>query len=122
VTVYNPLASGLLTGKHQRSGPVAGSRLQVSDQYRARYWRASHLAAVDELGAIARQAGKTPVQLALQWLAAQPAVDSIIIGVSSLEQLEENVAAWEGEVDAATLAACDRVWQQLRGDAFQYNR
>ena len=122
VTVYNPLASGLLTGKHQRSGPAAGSRLQVSDQYRERYWRASHLAALDELVEIARQAGKTPVQLALQWLAAQPAVDSIIIGVSSPEQLDENLAAWEGDVDQATLAACDRVWQQLRGDAFQYNR
>jgi aryl-alcohol dehydrogenase-like predicted oxidoreductase len=122
VTIYNPLASGLLTGKHQRGGPTPGTRLQLSEQYQNRYWRPSHLDAVDALVEIARQAGKTPTQLALQWLAARPEIDSIIIGASNLEQLEENLSAWEGALDEESRVACDLVWQRLRGDTFQYNR
>jgi aryl-alcohol dehydrogenase (NADP+) len=122
VTVYNPLAGGLLAGRHDRGAPRPGSRLERNQQYHDRYWRPSHMQALDELVGIARAAGTTPVALALRWLAAQPAVDSIIIGASSSEQLSENLASWEGTLDAATLAACDRVWRQLRGDTFQYHR
>ncbi len=71
---------------------------------------------------IAEQAGKKPVELALQWLAAQDVVDSIIIGFSKMEHLEENLAAWEGELDSDTLKACDSVWKKIKGDSFQYNR
>ena len=49
-------------------------------------------------------------------------MDSIIIGASSLAQFEENLTAWEGGLDEETLEACDRVWQRLGGDTFQYNR
>ena len=71
---------------------------------------------------LAEQAGKKPVELALQWLAAQSIVDSIIIGFSKMEHLEENLSAWEGELDSDTLEACDRVWEKIKGDSFQYNR
>jgi 1-deoxyxylulose-5-phosphate synthase len=122
VTVYNPLAGGLLTGKHGRQAPVAGSRLHLNQQYHDRYWREPYFDAVDALAAIARSAGKTPTRLALQWLAAQPRVDSIILGASTMAHLEENLAAWEGTLDSETLAACDGVWETLRGTSFQYNR
>ena len=46
----------------------------------------------------------------------------MILGVSKLEHLEQNVQAADGELDAATLAACDDVWATLRGDHFRYNR
>jgi aryl-alcohol dehydrogenase-like predicted oxidoreductase len=62
------------------------------------------------------------VALAFRWLAAQPSVDSIIIGASSLAQLEDNLTAWEGALDQDTLEACDQVWLRLSGNTFQYNR
>jgi len=123
LTVYNPLAGGLLTGKHNRSHPpTKGTRFQLKEEYHNRYWLDSHFDAVAELVQIAKQAGKEPVALALQWLAAQEAVDAIIIGVSRMEQLEQNLSVWEGELDEDTLEACERVWKKLRGDSFRYNR
>jgi 1-deoxyxylulose-5-phosphate synthase len=123
VTVYNPLAAGLLTGKHKPDAPPAsGTRFDLSKDYYGRYWRESNFQAVSELVQIASQAGISPVSLAFRWLAAQQVVDSIIIGASSLAQLEENLTAWEGGLDADTLQACDNVWLRLGGDTFQYNR
>ena len=123
VTVYNPLAAGLLTGKHRADAPPgAGTRFALNKEYYARYWREANFGAVGQLVQIAGEAGISPVALALRWLAAQEAVDSIIIGASSMAQLEENLQAWEGTLDTATLEACDRVWLDLGGDTFQYNR
>jgi aryl-alcohol dehydrogenase-like predicted oxidoreductase len=78
---------------------------------------------VEELRSIARAAGKTLVELAFQWLLTQPIVDSIILGASRLEQLQENLKAAEGgPLDAAVLARCDEVWKRLRGVTPKYNR
>ena len=113
----------LITGKHSRTeGPVQGSRLQLNQTYHQRYWLDANLDAVAELQEIAKGAGIKPVALAFRWLAAQQAVDSIVVGASRLEQLEENLSVWDGELSADTLEACDRVWAKLRGPSYQYNR
>jgi len=123
LTVYNPLAAGLLTGKHRRdSGPVEGTRFELNKEYFGRYWHESNFQALDELMEIAKQAGKKPVELAFQWLAAQDVVDSIIIGFTKMEHLEQNLTAWEGKLDSDTLKACDQAWSKIKGDVFQYNR
>jgi len=124
VVPYNPLAGGLLTGKQSREkGPIAGTRFDQNDLYLRRYWHDDYFAAVDELRTIAAQAGKTMVELALQWLLGQEHVDSMILGASSPEQLAENLKACEsGRLDAPTLARCDEVWKRLRGITPKYNR
>jgi aryl-alcohol dehydrogenase-like predicted oxidoreductase len=123
VTCYNPLAGGLLTGKHRASTqPAENTRFALNQEYANRYWLDSNMSAVETLAGIAEQAGKSLLELALQWLLAQPTVDSVILGVSKLEHLEQNISAAEGTLDAATLAACDEVWGALRGDHFRYNR
>jgi aryl-alcohol dehydrogenase-like predicted oxidoreductase len=124
VVPYNPLAGGLLTGKHARErGPLAGTRFDDNKMYQDRYWHDDYFAAVDELNGIAREAGKSLVELAFQWLLSQPVVDSIILGASRLEQLEENLKACEGgTLGAETLARCDAVWKRLRGITPKYNR
>jgi aryl-alcohol dehydrogenase-like predicted oxidoreductase len=123
ITVYNPLAGGLLTGKHRKeSGPEEGTRFDLSEEYYRRYWLDSNLDAVAELRGIAADAGKSMTELAFQWLLSQPHVDSVIVGVSKIEHLEENLQAAEGKLDEATLKACDQVWGRLRGDYFRYNR
>ena len=124
VVPYNPLAGGLLTGKQSRAqGPLGGTRFDGNKIYLDRYWHDDYFAAVAELSVIAREAGKTLVELAFQWLLAQPQVDSIILGASRLEQLEENLRACEdGGLDASTLERCDAVWKRLRGITPKYNR
>jgi aryl-alcohol dehydrogenase (NADP+) len=123
VTCYNPLAGGLLTGKHrEKKTPIEGTRFALAQAYYERYWMDANIAAVEALAEIAARAGKTLLELALQWLLAQPTVDSVILGVSKLEHLEQNIAAAEGTLDAETMAACDEVWATLRGDHFRYNR
>lgn len=121
--VYNPLAGGLLTGKQKRGEPIPGTRFDKNQMYLNRYWHDPYFAAVDELLAIAQRAGRSPVSLALNWLLHHTAADCVILGASKVEQLDENLRAMgEGALDAETVAACDRVWSQVRGVSPQYNR
>jgi len=124
VVPYNPLAGGLLTGKHsQQRGPIAGTRFEGNKLYLDRYWHDDYFAAVEDLARIARAAGKTLVELAFQWLLSQAQVDSIILGASRIEQLEENLKACQGgNLDESLLARCDEVWNRLRGITPKYNR
>jgi len=123
LTVYNPLAGGLLTGKHtSEAGPQDGTRLAQSPEYRGRYWHEANLRVLERLRGIAAAAGKSLIELSLQWLASQPHVDAIVLGASRPEHLEQNIAAADGRLDADTLAACDAVWQEVRGTHFCYHR
>ena len=124
VVAYNPLAGGLLTGKQSKQrGPIPGTRFDGNKLYLDRYWHDDYFAAVGELADIAREAGKTLVELAFQWLLNQTQVDSIILGASRLEQLEENLKACQTvALDEAALARCDEVWKRLRGITPKYNR
>ncbi|HXJ92467.1 MAG TPA: aldo/keto reductase [Terriglobia bacterium] len=124
VVPYNPLAGGLLTGKQSRAkGPIEGTRFDKNALYLGRYWHDDYFAAVDELREVAREAGKSLVELALQWLLSREQVDSVILGASRPEQLAENLRAFEdGGLDDATLARCDEVWKRLRGITPKYNR
>jgi aryl-alcohol dehydrogenase-like predicted oxidoreductase len=117
--VYNPLAGGLLTGKHRgAAAPDATTRFGMRQMYRDRYWNEAQHAAVERLGEVADAAGVTIIALALRWLLMRSEVTGIILGVSSLAQLEANVDAADGpQLDAATLEACDEVWDTLRGAA-----
>lgn len=124
VIAYNPLAGGLLTGKQSREkGPIEGTRFDKNTLYVGRYWHDDYFGAVEELRSVAREAGKTLVELALQWLLSQDQVDSVILGASRPEQLAENLKACEGgKVDVAVLGRCDGIWMRLRGVTPKYNR
>lgn len=118
---YNPLAGGLLTGKHNPTNPPAkGTRFDGNEQYQERYWNERMFDAVEQLAGVARNAGKTPVQLALQWTCGR--VEGIILGATTLKQLDSNLAALEGTLDDPTREACDRIWNGLRGPIPNYNR
>ncbi len=124
VIAYNPLAGGLLTGKHRPdAAPIPGTRFDKNQMYIDRYWHEDNFVAVEELQDMALRAGKTLVELALQWLLSQPQVDSVILGASTVEQLEANLKACEGKpLDEQTLGECNRVGERLRGVAPKYSR
>ena len=122
VVVYNPIAAGMLTGKHTRQSAVEGSRMSENKMYIERYWHDSMFDAIEALQKIAEGAGLNLVELAYRWLMTKDFVDSIIMGVSKIEQVSSNIAAVAGRLDESALAACDTVWQTLRGPHFKYNR
>ncbi len=123
LTVYNPLAGGFLTGKHSgEAAPAEGTRFAQSAEYLDRFWHESNFRALSRLREVAAAANKTLIELSLQWLASQPFVDAMVLGASRPEHLAQNIAAAEGRLDADTLAACNEVWQEIRGTHFSYHR
>jgi aryl-alcohol dehydrogenase-like predicted oxidoreductase len=121
--VYNPLAGGLLTGKHPPEAPLAGSRFDNFQLYLDRYWHPACFEAVEDLRQAAQHAGRSLVSLSLNWLLHHTPIDCVILGASRLEQLEENLkAVQDGPLPQETLAACDAVWSKLRGVTPKYNR
>ena len=99
VIPYNPLAGGLLTGKHDRGGaPPQGSRFTLGRagvMYQARYWHEREFETIESLRALAGDAGMSLASLAVGWVLANPAITSPIIGASRPEQLADSLAAGE---------------------------
>ncbi len=121
--VYNPLAGGLLTGKHNAAEPISGSRFDKNKMYLDRYWHQDDFSAVEAVRDISQKSGRSMVSLALCWLLHHTSIECVILGASKLEHLNQNLAAAEeGPLDAETLAALDKVWQRLRGVTPKYNR
>ena len=64
------------------------------------------------------------LEFSLVWLTNRPAVDSIIMGVSKLSQLEENLGyfAEKKTLSAEAMKKCDELWESIRGRYFNYHR
>lgn len=123
IIAYNPLAGGMLTGKHQPDAIVRGTRFDNNKQYQDRYWHPQDFEAVARLRQIAEDAGRSLISLALAWIMHRHGIASVILGASSTRQLDENLrAAQDGPLNEETLAACDRVWNEFRGPVPSYNR
>lgn len=126
VCVYNPLAAGLLTGKHDpNKPPVEGTRFameRLGTMYSQRYWTAANFEAVARLKQIASEHGHRLTQFSIAWVLNNQAITSAICGATSLKQLEENLGAPEIKLSAEELAACNGVWQQLNPPRFFYGR
>lgn len=94
LTVYNPLAAGLLTGKYASlSDERAGGRFVDNAMYRSRYWSERFFGAMVRLKAIADDLGMSLTHLAINWIAQHGKADSILLGPSNEEQLLDCLAA-----------------------------
>lgn len=126
VCVYNPLAGGLLTGKHDPNGPPAeGTRFSNQRQgetYTNRYWSPDNFEAVARFKEVSEKHGHSMAQFSLAWILNNRAITSVICGANSIKQLEENVGAVEVTLTEKELNACDEVWHQLRPPRFSYGR
>ncbi|MCC6268337.1 MAG: aldo/keto reductase [Dehalococcoidia bacterium] len=122
VIPYNPVAGGLLSGKHNRdSGPEEGSRFTLgtaAERYQDRYWHEAMFETVEQLRPIAADAGMALPQLAVSWVLANPAVTAPIIGASRPEQLDDTLRAAEPPMNAELKKTLDSLTAQYRrGDA-----
>jgi aryl-alcohol dehydrogenase-like predicted oxidoreductase len=105
---YFPLANGLLTGKYRRGQPLPkGSR--AHDGFGPKVFTDENLATVESLTEFAASRGHTMLELAISWLAAQPAVASVIAGAKSPEQVKANAPAAGWRFTAEDLAAIEAI-------------
>jgi len=90
--VFSPLGQGMLTEKYL-DGVPAGSRAAQGRFLTRDFLTEDNLARVRALAAIAGRRGQSLAQMAVAWTLRDPRVTSALIGASSVEQLEQNVAA-----------------------------
>jgi aryl-alcohol dehydrogenase (NADP+) len=118
VIPYNPIAGGLLSGKHRReAGPLAGTRFThptAGPTYRERYWHERELTTVETLRELAAEAGTSMVQMAVAWVLANPVVTSPIVGASRPDQLDDVLAAVDKALDPALKARLDALTLEYR--------
>ena len=121
VIPYNPIAGGLLSGKHQPGPPTEGTRFTLghaAERYQDRYWHDREFETIEALRPIAAEAGVSMVHLAVAWVLANPVITAPIIGASRPDQLDDAIAAVHTPLDADLLARLDALTHEYRfGDA-----
>jgi aryl-alcohol dehydrogenase-like predicted oxidoreductase len=103
VLPWSPLGGGMLTGKYRKGeDPPADSRAGDTSPSayltRKRLHDRNHEIA-DTVGKVAAELGKTPAQIALNWVVTRPGVTSTILGARTLTQLDDNLGALGWELD-----------------------
>ena len=122
VIPYNPIAGGLLSGKHSRTAPPPeGTRFTLgsaAEAYQDRYWHDREFDTVEVLRQLAQKAGVSLVTLSVAWVLANKAITAPIIGASRPEQLDSSLASAEFTLDDDLKHKLDECTHQYRmGDA-----
>ena len=127
---YNPLAGGMLTGKHTSisDDPAEGRFVLRAKSYRGRYWKESYFEAVGIIGQACSSERIHMAEASLRWLAHHSMLsvsrgDGIIVGASNIGQLRQNLEALEaGPLPVSVVSAMDRAWETTAADAPEYYR
>jgi aryl-alcohol dehydrogenase-like predicted oxidoreductase len=122
VIPYNPIAGGLLSGKHSRTAPPPeGTRFTLgsaAEAYQDRYWHDREFDTVEVLRQLAQEAGVSLVTLSVAWVLANKTITAPIIGASRPEQLDSSLASAEFTLDDDLKHKLDECTHQYRmGDA-----
>jgi aryl-alcohol dehydrogenase-like predicted oxidoreductase len=115
LTPWSPLGSGLLSGKYTRDGVKARGEGRLpavaasgnpgfEKLFTEQNWKI-----VDAVVGVARELGKSPAQVALNWVVRRPGVTSTIIGATKLEQLEANLGALDFDIPEPLAARLEAV-------------
>ncbi len=113
VLPWSPLASGVLSGKYAsgiRNAP-GGTRIGESKDvefYAGRFDNERTNRIVRAVGSVAQEAGKTPAQVALNWLLRHPEVTAPILGARTVEQLSENLGSIGWALSPEQMATLNR--------------
>ena len=121
-TVYNPLAGGLLSGKHTQADVPVGSRFDKNPMYVRRYWSGRFFELVEALGKVAAGEGMTSVELSYAWLAGRPGVDSILLGPGDVAHLDAGVSGSAKRLSPAAVKKLDELHVAFAGTDAKYTR
>ncbi len=127
--VYNPLAGGMLTGKHQDvTAAPADGRFSGNAEYQKRYWKNDYFQAVNTFTDACEKDNINPASAALRWLAHHSDLnndkgDAIILGASSMHHFEQNLQALQaGQLPPAIVESLDKGWDIARTNCIKYFR
>ncbi|OQE00337.1 hypothetical protein PENVUL_c053G10387 [Penicillium vulpinum] len=132
IVIYNPLAGGIFSGKYKTKDIPAEGR--YSDEsasglnYRNRYFRDSTFEALNIIEPVVEKHGLTLLETALRWVHHHSALrmnnggrDGVLVGVSSLSQLETNLADLQkGPLPEEVVQALDQAWLVAKADSPVY--
>ncbi|HEX6019527.1 MAG TPA: aldo/keto reductase [Burkholderiaceae bacterium] len=118
---YSPLGFGTLSGKYDDGGPdpdrPQGRLARFAAMRTQRWGRPETLAAARRYNALAREAGLTPVRMALAFVYGNWRVASTLLGVTTLAQLDECLDAWGTTLSPDVLARIDEIRREIRDPA-----
>ena len=124
---FNPLAGGLLTGKHMQDEKLEGDgRFARLKSYRDRYWKQSYFDAIGEIKKACEAENIPMAEAAYRWLVNHSMIkselgDGILLGASRIEQMEQNlIAVTKGELPQSILYAMDSAWEIAKPDSPAY--
>ena len=129
---YNPLAAGLLTGKHLNEGEVKVGRFKNNQNYLPRFYTQANFEALGLIQAACDDAGISMTEATYRWLLRHSALqasddgsisDGILLGASSMQQLEENLRCCSkakdvenGSLPQPVLDAFEAAWKVITSD------
>ncbi|EFE29535.1 aryl-alcohol dehydrogenase Aad14, putative [Trichophyton benhamiae CBS 112371] len=131
IVVYNPLAGGILSGKYKTADVPADGRYSNThsggELYRRRYFKDATFDALKIIEPVAEKHKLSLVEIAFRWMLHHSALnikegkDGVIIGVSSYEQLEQNLDDLEkGPLPDEVVAALDEAWMVAKATTANY--
>lgn len=105
---YSPLAFGLLSGKYENGAQPADGRLTLFERFQ-RYNNPQTRRAASAYVSLAQEQGLDPAQMALAYVNSQPFLTSNIIGATTLQQLDSNIASLELQLSAEVLQRIEQI-------------
>ncbi|TDE53197.1 aldo/keto reductase [Nonomuraea mesophila] len=121
---YGTLGGGVLTGRYRhgetpdpdsRMGRLLGHSMPGAGRWAQSLLNDRNLDIAEELVKVAAELGVAPSKVALAWVARQPGVTSILLGPRTVEQLRENLAAFELDLPEEAMARLDEVSRAVDG-------
>ena len=137
IVIYNPLAGGLFSGKYSTmdqptEGRFSATAATTGKMYRERYFRPAFMSALEQIEPVAKKHDLTLLETALRWCVHHSKLnmkkdeggnDGIVVGVSSLKQLEGNITDLEkGPLPDEGVQAIDKAWEGVGGSCPSYWR
>jgi aflatoxin B1 aldehyde reductase len=127
---YNPLAAGLLTGKHKTKDEVLQGRFKNNENYLPRFYTPSNFEAIRLIHDQCETDQISMVEATYRWLLRHSCLgetDGFLLGASSVDQLDQNLAACmaaatKDELSADMLQAFDKAWELIKENPFPYWR
>ncbi|WP_449599202.1 aldo/keto reductase [Paenibacillus sp. Marseille-Q9583] len=120
---YFPLAGGILTGKYNSNGSApSGSRADTDPNFK-RFLNHERIELGNKVGRIAEELGTSSTALSLAWLMNRPAVSTVIVGATRVEQLEQNLHSTSIQLNEETVSKLDEASDSFRfGEPFAFYR
>lgn len=120
---YFPLAGGILTGKYNTTGSApAGSRADTDPNFK-RFLNEDRIKLGEQVSQLAEEIGTSPTALSLAWLMNRPAVSTVIVGATRVQQLEQNLHSTSLTIGHEISGKLDEISDSFRlGEPFAYYR